>query len=396
MASARDFTILNANDADLAKFEAALYYLQQGPVGSAIIAKAQSEGVKIVFSDPNNPHSGYSAPEHTIVWNPKEGAVVEDANGNDVGVQSPANGLMHEFAHSIDPKQLDQTLLPNAQYLNESEAMATMYADAVAKETGEVTRNNYRGHDIAVANITAHTSAGASGAQEWAQVGANGTAEHGPAYVAGTVIAPQFGSTDAYKNIWDFSGDYAAFDPGSPAPLPATGGLYDATIGGDTPLPDPVVGTAPGSEPAPQPEPQPEPATPPEVGSNTTPPEGPIGWEPIGSGSDGPIYGSGGGGTGDPLLPIDEGDAITPLELATREMVLSVASVGEGNMSFYPGSPSAQEGRTLILATVAGGYADSGRIPERLIMDHPLLIDGNASVHAGIIGVAAPHDGYVI
>lgn len=385
MKTARDFTILNPNDADLARFEAALYYLQQGIIGNAIIEKAQTENVRIVFADANNLHSGYSATERIIVWNPTEGVAVEDINGNDVGVQSPANGLMHEFAHSIDPKQLDQRLLPNAQYLNESEAMATMYADAVAKETGEVTRNNYKGHDIALANITAHTSGGAGGGQEWAQVGANGTVEHGPAYVQGTTTAPQFGTVDAYKNIWDFSGGSAQPDPGPVAPVPPTGGV--GAFQEDAPLP---IGGDNSPDPAPAPAPP----------SETTPPEGPIGWVPIGGNADGPIYGGGsegGGGAINPLMPIDdEGDSVAPSEQALNGKMLAAALGGHATLSFSASSPSAPDGNALAFASAGIRYTDYIPPSDKIAIGLLFLIDDGALAHVAMIGVAAPHDLYVM
>ena len=105
MTCSENFRIDNPTDANIAKLEAALYYLQQSEIGRTILAQAAGKGVHIQFPNPVNYGNGYSAPSNTIIWDPSKGVAVQDSNGNFIGAQSSALSLAHEIAHAIDPRE---------------------------------------------------------------------------------------------------------------------------------------------------------------------------------------------------------------------------------------------------------------------------------------------------
>lgn len=197
--TSKNFTLVNSSPEKVAQLDAVLAYLQEHSPDMAkpILEVAAESNVSIVFSDPNvNPHDAYGEGQHAIVWNPNEGLVVVDSSGNSIGVQSAANGLFHEVVHSIDIDQAAREDIPNAQYNNDSEAVAVIYSDAVAKDCGEVQRNNYEGKDIIVSNVTAHTGDDGTGRQVWHQTNSVGQEETGPGYHAGDA-APTSGYHDS-------------------------------------------------------------------------------------------------------------------------------------------------------------------------------------------------------
>ena len=117
--TATSFILVNSTPQNGAKLEAALKYLQvRSPDMAAPILMAAAESqVRIFFSDPAvNPHDAYGEKQHAIVWNPDEGLVVLDSKGNELGVQSPANGLFHEIAHAIDIDVATREGQANDQY----------------------------------------------------------------------------------------------------------------------------------------------------------------------------------------------------------------------------------------------------------------------------------------
>ena len=374
MTCSENFRIDNSTDANIAKLEAALYYLQQSEIGRTILAQAAGKGVHIQFSNPVNYGNGYSAPSNTIIWDPSKGVAVQDSNGNFIGAQSSALSLAHEIAHAIDPRQMEQKDIFNAQYVNESEAEAVMYTDTIAKELGEIQRLNYKGDNANVQNVTTHTSAGPNGSQVWSQVGQNGTGESGPEYASGTKTAPDFGTVDAYKNEWEFGSGHcddaaatAAPDPGSTMQTP----IVDLGTMADNAAP--VSGTV--EQPPPPPEPTPEPAPAPSDGSGSSPPEL-LGLEPIGYAETGePIYG---GGTNDPLKPIDEGtNALVETGIAAKYHI-AVDAHGDGDiLSFAVLDRSIPNGATLTMASAATDVAFAS--PEHLVaIAPPTWFDGTA------------------
>ena len=322
------FHIDNPSAANIAKLEAALYYLQQSETGRKIIADAVTGGVHIQFSNPVNSGNGYSAPSVNI---------------------------------------------PNAQYVNESEAEAVMFTDAIAKELGEIQRLNYKGDNANVQNVTTHTSAAPNGSQVWSQVGQNGTVENGPEYASGTKTAPDFGSVDAYKNVWEFGSGYcddaaatAAPDPGSTMPTP----IVDLGTMADNAAP--VSGTVEQPENPPPPEPAPAPSD----GSTSSPPEL-IGLEPIGYTETGePIYG---GGTNDPLKPIDEGtNALVETGLPAKYHIAAGTLGGGGVLSFTFLEQSVPNGTTLTMAPAATDTAFASPA-HHVAIDVPILFDHTVS-----------------
>ncbi|GAB3439978.1 hypothetical protein NX773_08825 [Massilia solisilvae] len=193
--TADSFVLLNSTPAKIAQLDAALQYLQlhSPEIAAPILAAAAESQVRIIFSDPKiNPSDGYGEQQHVIVWDPDSALVVTDIRGNAVGVQSAANGLFHEVVHAIDINQAVREHIPNGQYGNDAEAVAVMYADAVAKDCGEIQRNNYEGSELSVSNVTEHTGDDGTGHQVWRQTNPVGQEETGPRYKAGDP-APGFG-----------------------------------------------------------------------------------------------------------------------------------------------------------------------------------------------------------
>jgi hypothetical protein len=195
------FTLINATPDNIVQLDLALLYLQtRSPeMAGPILRRAAASAVRIVFSDGViNKYDGYGEPQHMIVWDPCAGLEVVDADsGRTLGVESPANGLLHEMVHAIDVRQAARNNpdnYPNEQYSTDSEATAVIYANAVAKDCGEPERNDYTsGEDIVVANPTAHTSGQTDGAPVWNQLDCAGALETGPDFSEGD-DAPTFGT----------------------------------------------------------------------------------------------------------------------------------------------------------------------------------------------------------
>ncbi|MDQ1814969.1 hypothetical protein RBA41_16800 [Massilia sp. CCM 9210] len=250
--TASSFNIVNPTPEKVAKLESALTYLQSNGSQMAIglLETSAASGVKVIFSDPRvNQHSGYGSAAHAIVWNPEEGVMISDDAGNIKGVQSSANVFVHEAAHSIDAGGIARTRILHDTYFNLYEMSATIMSDTVAKDLGEVVRNNYSGVDIKVKNVTSHTTDD----KLWVQIGANGQPETGPRFTP-TDVAPRFGSEHAYKDVQP--GRLPAEVPVAPSPppvvqpnqpQPSTGALESDwcpmpadTSGGGTAVPPPA------------------------------------------------------------------------------------------------------------------------------------------------------------
>lgn len=233
--TANSFTLAgNPTPAQIAALDSALHYLQTNSPSMAtpLLETAAENQVRIVFADPVvNRFDGYSESQHTIVWDPAAGLVVFDKQGNPLGIQSPANGLIHEIAHSLEVDQAarhNDATHPNGQYDNDSEATATLYANAVAKDCGEPERIDYASaRDIPVSNSTAHTEQSPNGSgQVWVQENAVGHNEIGPAY-SPDATAPTFGSTASNGGTWEGSG---GFDPSATVDLGSPGGSRGSGI----------------------------------------------------------------------------------------------------------------------------------------------------------------------
>lgn len=214
--TAADFVLLNADAAKILAFNKALEYLQENSgLATELLSAALARGTKVMFPDGVvNSGTFYSEPNRLVVWDPTQAIIVFDEQGHPKGVQSAANGLIHEFGHAVTENQKSQIFVENSQYTNASEAIAVTYADAVARDCGEVTRDNYQGGALYVENVTVHTDGGG----KWRQLDSDGRFTFGD-YFDGNGRMPEFSPQGSGGfSPWDTNcSDPSPFD-GSNAP----------------------------------------------------------------------------------------------------------------------------------------------------------------------------------
>ena len=155
--TAEDLWLINADEADRAKLDKALDYIQTAmPInGMSAIEAFDKENVKIEIN-----HSGrldYDSSTRTINWDPDAGMTLQDDEGNFIGVTSAASNLLHEINHSLDPNYLENRNSLNVEWDNDAERYATYRTNEAMKEAGEPVRENHQGDVIYGPDPTEHT-----------------------------------------------------------------------------------------------------------------------------------------------------------------------------------------------------------------------------------------------
>lgn len=183
----------NIKTADMAQLTLTLDYIKHSPTFSMFYGNISGTTLHVdsAVSTIALPLSGQ------IMWNPYQGLQVISDTGI-LGVQSPAMGLVHEFAHVI---------------FGHDEAQATAFETTIARELGEPTRANYNaiGSDVRVQNSTQHTDNG-----HWTTYERAGLKKVGGLY-DGSTAAPSMGigyppPPPHAPSGWGFSSSYYSMD----------------------------------------------------------------------------------------------------------------------------------------------------------------------------------------
>lgn len=148
----------------------ALDYANKSPTATNVRNEAQQKIKAIVLTNEKNDYyipknfnySGYnnncncnkfSAEDlNTVWWNPNLRIKVYNPRTNEIGYQSPALNLFHEFSHAIDPtieKEPESYAQSSNPYLRDMkdshEKFATEMEQRIAKELNEPSRYTYNG-----------------------------------------------------------------------------------------------------------------------------------------------------------------------------------------------------------------------------------------------------------
>jgi hypothetical protein len=205
--TASDFKLMNSNPGFVAQVNQALQYAQtQDSRMTDVLRDAAKAGIAIMNNPVDNMNIAAQDRGETLfghlsdgtkvaLWNP-EAAILANDGGVVTGVQSPAQGLIHELVgHGMDPNQEQNRNIPDAQYDNASERVAVTIESVFAEWMGEPGRDNHGGQIVWVPNPTMHTITTEDGALQLVQIGANGKLEYGPQISYGT---PEWNEMQAY------------------------------------------------------------------------------------------------------------------------------------------------------------------------------------------------------
>lgn len=116
--TAANFTVKNANAQDISNLNAALAYLSNSSDAVTVLQGMIANGTQINII--HNGDDGFvpatSTSPGVINWDPDSGSIVVNANGQMIGTQSAALGLIHEGGHATDPNLAADANTPNQQY----------------------------------------------------------------------------------------------------------------------------------------------------------------------------------------------------------------------------------------------------------------------------------------
>lgn len=243
-----NFDVANATSSDIARLDKALTYLQQSQEATAMLEMAAQAGVKLGINSWGTDHYGPDVTPGSdqydyngsgrVLWNPDSALEVRAADHSIVGVQSAAVGLMHEIFHSLDPGLVDGFMSRLVGYGNISEYGAIQFETLIARQLGEVTRENHWGVSILSLDPTTHTMPTEDGSLVWAQLSPDGKFECGPLYEYHpdgdpSNQVPVFGSSDPGGYYHDGDGSGYGNDGGSPSSDSGNGGQQGDPIGYD-------------------------------------------------------------------------------------------------------------------------------------------------------------------
>jgi hypothetical protein len=248
--TASDFKLWNPTPEFIQKLNIALLYASQDANLNAMARMVADQHVGIIFNLPGNNIAGIDPKdkgetsfgkmangEKVILWNPDSGIWVWDSNGSGKnylnGIQSAADNLLHEMFHGLDPNEVTNHGIPDAQFENVAERIAVGIETAVNQWIGEPTRNNHLGTPINMDNPTIHTITTEDGAFQLTWIDMNGHVQYGPQVSYGELQALHFGklpppSPDDAPTYESGSGN-----PGDPPPIfgvnhePHDGGFID-------------------------------------------------------------------------------------------------------------------------------------------------------------------------
>lgn len=146
-----DFTIKNGTPKDIAELDAALKYLGKSKTAAALIAKLP-KGAIIEFNSAGI--DAYFPKTKTIFWDPGAGVAVTSGEGS----MSPALVLSHEIDHAVGWTTPKPTL---DRYDNSEEKRVILGSERkIAKELGEVTRDDHDGELVCVKSSTTSSRTG--------------------------------------------------------------------------------------------------------------------------------------------------------------------------------------------------------------------------------------------